>query len=139
MRLITTCFVLTMLSLFVAIAQTEYPTWIFGTSAGLTFNDGNGGILDRPRVVSSLPIDTREGSFGVYPSVYGFVDTLCNGETALHGTGRVLNGTQLSGGSSSSQGALWVMRSIPPLFCLSVHHTGYDRCGKHGVASLHAQ
>lgn len=109
MRLITTCFVLTMLSLSVAIAQTEYSTWIFGTSAGLTFNDGNGGILDRPRVISSLPIDTREGSSAYTHPCMDSLTLYAMGETAYDGTGRVLpNGTQLSGGSSSSQGALWV-------------------------------
>lgn len=94
----------------------EYATWVFGTNAGLTFNNGNGGILDTPRVILNLPIDTREGSSSYSHPCVGSLTLYAMGETAYDGAGRVLdNGTVLSGGSSSSQGALWVRDPSRPL------------------------
>lgn len=107
---------MTLLVLSSAHAQTEYATWVFGTNAGLTFNNGNGGILDTPRVILSLPIDTREGSSSYSHPCVGSLTLYAMGETAYDGAGRVLdNGTVLSGGSSSSQGALWVRDVSRPL------------------------
>ncbi|MBK6760518.1 MAG: PKD domain-containing protein [Ignavibacteria bacterium] len=112
----TTIVVFLLISLSAAHAQTEYATWVFGTNAGLTFNNGSGGILDTPRVILNLPIDTREGSSTYSHPCVGSLTLYAMGETAFDGTGRVLdNGTVLSGGSSSSQGALWVRDVSRPL------------------------
>lgn len=108
--------VLVLFSMSAAMAQTEYATWVFGTNAGLTFNNGSGGILDTPRVILNLPIDTREGSSSYSHPCVGSLTLYAMGETAYDATGRVLdNGTVLSGGSSSSQGALWVRDVSRPL------------------------
>ncbi|HLP27436.1 MAG TPA: PKD domain-containing protein, partial [Candidatus Didemnitutus sp.] len=113
---ITTFMVLVLFSMSAAMAQTEYATWVFGTNAGLTFNNGSGGILDTPRVILNLPIDTREGSSSYSHPCVGSLTLYAMGETAYDGAGRVLdNGTILSGGSSSSQGALWVRDVSRPL------------------------
>ncbi|MBK7032478.1 MAG: hypothetical protein IPH49_04260 [Ignavibacteria bacterium] len=76
----TTIVVFLLISLSAAHAQTEYATWVFGTNAGLTFNNGSGGILDTPRVILNLPIDTREGS-----STYSHP---CVGSLTLYAMGR---------------------------------------------------
>ncbi|MBC8124330.1 MAG: hypothetical protein H7X70_01230, partial [Candidatus Kapabacteria bacterium] len=90
-------------------AQIEYSTWVFGSDAAVTFNNGSGGILARPSVVDGLKILVREGSMAYTHPCEQNLSLYAMGETAYDGMGKIIPfGDTLSGGASSTQGGIFV-------------------------------
>lgn len=91
------------------LSQIEYASWVFGVNAVVYFHDGNDRIVDTPFVANGFPFEVREGSMSYsYPCDMG-LSVCAMGETAYDKRGQTVDGgTVLSGGSSSSQGGVFV-------------------------------
>ncbi len=91
------------LSALTAFAQHEADNWYFGFNAGITFKDGS------PTVLTDGKISTEEGCATISDKNTGELLFYTNGVTVWNSKHQIMkNGTDLMGGTSSTQSALIV-------------------------------